>query len=58
MSKFYFIVYLFNIMPPAAGWLADKIGVVSALFAAIVLFMAIYIAFAVLALWALLLRKA
>ncbi len=58
VSKFYFIVYLFNIMPPAAGWLADKIGVVSALFAAIVLFMAIYIAFAVLALWALLLRKA
>lgn len=31
VSKFYFIVYLFNIMPPAAGWLADKIGVVSAL---------------------------
>ncbi|WP_230328898.1 MFS transporter [Serratia sp. YC16] len=58
VSKFYFIVYLFNITPPAAGWLADNIGVLSALLAAIALFMAIYIAFAALALWALLLRKA
>lgn len=57
VSKFYFIVYLFNITPLAAGWLADKIGVLSALLTAIALFMAIYIAFAVLALWALLLRK-
>lgn len=58
VSKFYFITYLFNITPPAAGWLADKIGVLSALLVAIVFFMAIYLAFAALALWALLLRKA
>ncbi|PQQ37931.1 hypothetical protein C6H65_21520 [Photorhabdus luminescens] len=58
VSKFYFIVYLFNITPPAAGWLADKIGVFNALLIAISLFMAIYIVFALLALWALLLKKA
>ena len=58
VSKFYFIVYLFNITPPVAGWLADKIGVSSALSAFIVFFMAIYIVFVVLALWMLLLRKA
>ncbi|WP_265556995.1 MFS transporter [Serratia grimesii] len=58
VSKFYFIVYLFNATPLVAGWLADKMGVFSALLASIFLFMAIYAVFSVLALWLLLLKKA
>lgn len=56
VSKFYFIVYLFNATPLAAGWLADKMGVFSALLASVFLFMAIYAVFSVLALWLLLLK--
>lgn len=58
VSKFYFIVYLFNIIPLAAGWLADEMGIFSALSAAISIFIVVYIVFAAFALWGLLLRKA
>ena len=57
VSKFYFIVYLFNISPPAIGWLTDRIGVISALLSAITFFIVIYLVFFICALWTLALKK-
>lgn len=43
VSKFYFIVYLFNVTPLAVGWLTDKVGSHSALLVSLSLFIVIYV---------------
>lgn len=57
VSKFYFIVYLFNISPIAAGWLTDKIGLLSALLVSLSLFLAIYVVLLMLTIPTLLVRN-
>lgn len=57
VSKFYFIVYLFNVTPLAAGWLADKVGIFSALTLFVILFMVVYVALSILTLWILCLKR-
>ncbi|MFJ3264855.1 MFS transporter [Serratia liquefaciens] len=57
VSKFYFIVYLFNVTPLLAGWLAEKIGIFSALTLLVILFMAVYVVLAMLIIWFLCLKR-
>ncbi|MHC5308331.1 MFS transporter [Bartonella sp. LJL80] len=57
VPKFYFIIYLFNIVPPIAGWLADKIGLLSALSISIYFFISVYAVFGILTFWHYLLKQ-